>query len=128
MTLITLGLLLGTALLISAGITFIVLRRKKISHKSKNIIDLAEVRRLKMLQSSAQSSMAIEAPKRKVSSANGAEVRGFVPKNSPVRNQTCTRCHKQSESVGFYVDQYGNLVGVCRECRKSAKNRDLMPL
>lgn len=127
MTPITITLLLAAAALAGAVTAWLIVRSKRMRKKTSNIVDLAAARRRKTREASMNPVLA-EAPKRKASSAVGAEVRGFTPKNADARLQACSRCRKKSDSVGFYVDEYGNLVGVCKECRKSAKNRDLMPL
>lgn len=127
MTPIAITLLLVAAALAGSVTAWLIVRSKRIRKKASNIVDLAAARRRKLREASLNP-ITTDATKRKVSSAKGAEVRGFAPKNADARLQACSRCQKKSDSVGFYVDEYGNLVGVCQECRKSAKNRDLMPL
>ena len=127
MTSITISLLLGAAVLAGAVTALLIVRSKAARKKAGNIVDLAAVRRRKMREAALNPARPAAAD-RKVGSAVGAEIRGFAPKAGDARLQACSRCQKKSESVGFYVDEYGNLIGVCKECRKSAKNRDLMPL
>lgn len=124
---VAIAILLGAAVLSGALTALFIVRSKRARRTPSNIVDLAAARRRKTRVASAQPVRA-EMPKRKVASSAGAEVRGFTPKNGDARLKSCSRCQKKSDSVGFYVDEYGNLVGVCNECRKSAKNRDLMPL
>jgi len=123
MTPITITLLLAAAALAGATAAWLIVRSKLMRKKTSNIVDLAAARRRKMREASLNP-IRTDVPKRKA----GAEIRGFTPKNGDARLQSCTRCQKKSDTVGFYVDEYGKLVGVCNECRKSAKNRDLMPL
>lgn len=127
MTPITITLLLVVAALAGATTAWLIVRSKRKRKKTSNIVDLAAARRRKTREASLNPVHA-ETTKRKLSSTKSAEIRGFTPKNGDARLQACSRCQKKSDSVGFYVDEYGNLVGVCKECRKSAKNRDLMPL
>ncbi|MEJ8304899.1 hypothetical protein [Saccharibacillus sacchari] len=127
MTPITITLLLVAAALAGATTAWLIVRSKRMRKKTSNIVDLAAARRRKTREASLNP-ITSDATKRKVGSAKGADIRGFTPKNADTRLQSCSRCQKKSDSVGFYVDEYGNLVGVCKECRKSAKNRDLMPL
>lgn len=127
MTPITITLLLVAAALAGSVTAWLIVRFKRMRKKTSNIVDLAAARRRKTREASLNP-VRTDATKRKASPSKGAEIRGFTPKSADARLQACTRCQNKSDSVGFYVDEYGNLVGVCKECRKSAKNRDLMPL
>ncbi|WP_037285123.1 hypothetical protein [Saccharibacillus sacchari] len=127
MTPITITLLLAAAALAGSTAAWLIVRSKLMRKKTSNIVDLAAARRRKMREASLNP-IRTDVPKRKSGSVSGAEIRGFTPKNGDARLQACIRCQKKSDTVGFYVDEYGKLVGVCNECRKSAKNRDLMPL
>ncbi len=120
--------MLGAALL-AGSVTGLLLRSARSRRRSSgNIVDLAAARRRK-LKTVSVPAKPVEADLRKPKrSVAGGEVRAFVPKSPEARPQACSRCHKKNGPVGFYVDDYGSLVGLCKECRKSAKNRDLMPL
>lgn len=125
---IVLVLTLGAAVLAGAAIARLAVRSKRRLVRS-NLVDLAAVRRRK-LREAANKPAAEESVKRKrpFPPSGNAEIRKFVPKTSDGRLHSCSHCHKKSDSVSFFVNEYGHLVGVCKECRKSAKNRDLMPL
>ncbi|GGO00080.1 hypothetical protein [Saccharibacillus kuerlensis] len=126
---VTIAWMLGAAILVGALAVFLVVRAKRSRQAASNVVDLSTARRRKLKEGTK--TIKPEAPlksKRTVRSSKGAEIRRFTPKSSEERQQPCSRCHKKSDSVGFFVDDYGNLLGVCKECRKAAKNRDLMPL
>ncbi|OWA35274.1 hypothetical protein B9G55_11475 [Saccharibacillus sp. O16] len=124
-----LALTLGAAILAGAAIALLAVRSKRRRLVRSNLVDLASVRRRKLKEAAnrpmVEQSVKIKRP---LSSPGNAEIRRFIPKTGEGRLQSCSRCHKKRDSVGFFVDEYGHLVGVCKECRKSAKNRDLMPL
>ncbi|NGZ77330.1 hypothetical protein [Saccharibacillus alkalitolerans] len=123
--------MLGAAVLACALTAVLVIRSRRNRRAASNIVDLTAARRRKLkLQEAAGSTAGPETLKfkRKAASPAGAEIRRFVPKAGEGLLQSCSHCRKKSDSVGFFADEYGNLVGICKECRKSAKNRDLMPL
>ncbi|MDO3411357.1 hypothetical protein QWJ34_16445 [Saccharibacillus sp. CPCC 101409] len=124
--------LLGAAVLAGAA-AFLYVSRFGRRRSAGNVVDLAAVRRRKLR--SAQEALrngtlpdAGVTAKRTAVPAAGAEIRRFVPKSAGASPQTCSSCQKKTDKLGFYMNDYGRLVGVCKECRKSAKNRDLMPL
>lgn len=126
---IVLALTLGAALLAGAAAALLVVRSKRRRLVRSNLVDLASARRRK-LREAANKPASEESVKRSrpLSPSGNAEIRKFVPKTGDGRLHSCSHCHKKSDSVSFFVNEYGHLVGVCKECRKSAKNRDLMPL
>lgn len=121
--------LLGTALLAGSLTALLVFRLRKKSKPSGNIVDLAAARRRKLESVSGKNEeTGSQQPKRTAVSSAAGSVRAFTPKKAESSGQLCSHCRKKSNSIGFYADDYGKLVGLCKECRKSSKNRDLMPL
>ena len=127
---VAIALILGAVLLGGALAAALVVRSTRSRRSSSNLVDLAAARRRKLRTAPAKSAETepVKPKRAAASSSRGADIRGFVPKNGDGRQQPCSYCQKKSDSIAFYVDDYGKLVGVCKECRKSAKNRDLMPL
>ena len=124
--------LLGAAVLAGAA-AFLYVSRSKRLRVSSNIVDLAAARRRKLrtaqeaLRKGSLPAASVSAKQSAVPAA-GAEIRKFVPRSGGLSPKTCSSCHKKTDTLGFYMNDYGRLVGVCKECRKSTKNRDLMPL
>lgn len=126
---IVLALTFGAAALAGAAALLFAVRSKRRRLVRSNLVDLASARRRKLREAAGKTPTEAAADrKRPVSPPGGAEILKFVPKTGDGRVHACARCQKKSDSVGFFVDEYGHLVGVCKECRKAAKNRDLMPL
>lgn len=126
---IVLALTLGAAVLAGAAIALLAVRSKRRRLLRSNLVDLASARRRKLREAAGKNPSETTADrKRPLSPPGGAEIRKFIPKTGDGRLHSCSRCQKKSDSVSFFVGEHGHLVGVCKECRKAAKNRDLMPL
>ncbi|SDT50527.1 hypothetical protein SAMN05444162_4641 [Paenibacillaceae bacterium GAS479] len=41
------------------------------------------------------------------------------------KQQPCSLCRKLSSRLGFYTDENGRVIGVCRDCKPKIKNREL---
>ena len=42
--------------------------------------------------------------------------------------QPCSSCKKKNGKLIFYAQDNGTVVGLCKDCRVKAKNRDMLPL
>jgi uncharacterized membrane protein len=49
-------------------------------------------------------------------------------RKKPAGAQKCSYCKKKANKLTFYADPHGTVIGVCKQCRLKAEQKELMPL